>query len=198
MIGELHIVAGVGLVDGEDLQHVPVVFLQEALHPFGVPVGRRGADCVNRPVLGVEGRCGLDVGQRVSAVKLRHFHQFALVGIRQAQDVVICDELFQLVHGGPGVGKKAPGVAVFPADGGENPGDGLMASGFVIGREGHSGVIPAPELSGGDVHLTRNAMEFALGAGQDLVGGNVAIDRELQFSVERFLSQPPVPGGTFA
>ena len=55
MVGELHIVARVGLVDGEDLQHVLVVFLQKTFHPVCIPVSGRGADRVNSPVFRVEG-----------------------------------------------------------------------------------------------------------------------------------------------
>ena len=124
-------------------------------------------------------------------MKLRHFLQLTPVGVWEAQDIVFCDEVLQFVDSSPGISEEVCGFAVFPADRIKHPGDRLMASGCVIGRKGRPGVISAPELPGSDVHLTRDTMEFVLGAGEDLVGGNVAIGGELQFAIELLLAQSP-------
>ena len=90
---ELDVVAGIGLVDRQDLEHRPVVFLEEARDPLGRPVGRRRADRVLARAARVERRGRVQVGHRVAPHEFGHLDDPALVGLGQAEDLLRGDEV---------------------------------------------------------------------------------------------------------
>ena len=96
---KLHIMAGIRFVDREDLQHVPVVFFQQALDPLRIPILGRGADRIHAPGSRVQRRGGVQVGGRIAPPKLRHLNHLAAIRLRQAEDVVGANELLDAGDG---------------------------------------------------------------------------------------------------
>ena len=144
MVCELDVMTGVGLVYGKNLEHMPVVFLQEALHLLIAPIGWRWADRIDCLIVWIKRRSRLDVGERVSTMKFRHFRQLALVGFGQAKNILGSYEFFQLLDGGPCVGEKAFGCAMFLSDGLKDTSDSLVPALKIVGRESKLFVISGP------------------------------------------------------
>ena len=74
---QLHVMPGIAFVDGQDLQHVTVVFLQKTLHLLRRPVRRRRADGVIAVGVGIQRRRVVQIRQRVAAAEFRHHDHLA-------------------------------------------------------------------------------------------------------------------------
>ena len=92
---QLNIVAGVGFMDGEYLQHLAVVFPQKARHTRGLPVGWRGADCINAGCGCIERWSRFQKGDTVATLKFGHLDNFTTIRIRKPQDLMFLDKVFQ-------------------------------------------------------------------------------------------------------
>ena len=100
----LHVVPGIGFVDGENPEHVPVVFLQETIDSVGIPRGRWWADRIVAGGGGVKRRRRGHVGNALAPLELRHFDDLTAVGIRQFENVRLLDETLDVSHGGACIG----------------------------------------------------------------------------------------------
>src|SRR5258708_6461062 len=91
--------AGIGLVNGENLKHVAVVLFQKTSHSAGVPILRRRTDRINAGGFGIEGRSGVQESNAVSSLELGHFDDLAVIGVWKSKDVFFFDKGLDLGHG---------------------------------------------------------------------------------------------------
>src|SRR5438477_3929346 len=185
--------SGVSLVNGEDLQHVAVVFFQEAFHALRVPIRRRRTDRVEAGRLRIEWRRGLQISQRIPALELRHFDDLTAIGIGQAKDVMLPDECFDAIHRGAGVLHQVFRFAVLLTDGVDHLADGHTPTSYIVRRQHHRWVILAPKLAGDDIHVALHAGKLRLGVRQYFPGSNSSVEHQLEFAGELFPAQTPIP-----
>ena len=190
-IGQLHVVAGVGLVDRQDLQHVAVVFLQQAADACRVPVLGRRADGIETRRGGVQRRGRVHVGRRIPPLELRHFDHLAAVRFGQAQYLVIANEAANALDRRPGVTDQVLRPAVFLLDRLADQADRRAMSGRVVRRQGRERIIAAPELPCGEIEFALDADEIGLGGGQHLIGRQAGIELQRKLLGELRLAQPP-------
>ena len=118
-----------------------------------------------------------------------------MVRVRQAQDVVVLDELLDLLYRGLRVLHEVFRLAVLLADSGDDAADGLAPPLLVVGRQRLAGKALAPHLPGHDVQFALDPREFLLRLGPDLLGVQSRIQFQLQLAIETLFAEAPVPLG---
>ena len=127
--------ARIGLVDRQHLEHVAVVFLQQAPDPRRVPILGRRADGIETLGGGVQRRGRVHVGRRIAPLELRHFDHLAAIRIGQTQDLVIANEAADPLDRRPGVAGEVLRPAMFLLDRLDDGPDRRAMPGRVVRRQ---------------------------------------------------------------
>ena len=176
--------AGIAFVNGQDLQHVTVVFLQKTLHLLRRPIRRRRADGVIAVGVGVQRRRVVEIRQRISAAEFRHHDHLAAVRVRQLDVIPFPDESLDVLDGGARVRDQVLRLAVVLVDRVNDFQDGFALAGGVVRRQRLLRKILAPKLARDDIHVAPDLGEFCFGVRQVLFGGDARIGFQLKFFVE--------------
>src|SRR5438876_831592 len=90
--------ARIGFMNRQNLQHVPVVFLEKTLHAFFVPIRWRRTDGVEADGIGIERWRRFEIGQCIASLELGHLDYLTAVRIRQAQDIPFANESLNTIN----------------------------------------------------------------------------------------------------
>ena len=183
--------AGIRLVDCQDVQHPAVVLLEIALHPPCFPIARRRADGVDAGGFRIQRRRGVQIRRRVAALKLGHLDDLAKVRVRQAQDIVGANELLDVRDTLLRIGDQRLRLAVLAVVMGQHAMDRLAAAFGIIGRQRHAWERRAPELPGDHIHVAHDTRELRQSFVQHLGRRETGVQLELHLSFKAFLAQPP-------
>ena len=187
--------AGIAFVNGENVQHPAVVFLQIALHPFGIPVFGRRADGKLARSVGVQWRRRIHVGGGVAALEFGHFDNLAVVGLRQAEDVVGGNEILELRDAPFHHACQLFRPTMLLGDRIQHTLHGVAAALLVIRWQRLPRRILAPKLTGDDVHVALHAGELGFGVGHHLVGADGGVQLQVQLAGKPLRAQPPLAIG---
>src|ERR1051326_3948178 len=107
-------------MNGEDLEHVAVVFLEVALHPQRVPIfGGRTYGVVSGGIR-IEGWWRIHVSCGVAPLEFGHLDHSAAIGLRQLEDASLFNEAFDIRNVLFDFGGELFGRAMFMADCGQD------------------------------------------------------------------------------
>ena len=194
-VGQLQIMAGRALVDGQAFQGPVVVFPQEGLRLLGAPVLGDGRELVEGGQVAIERSGRIAIGHGHPALELRREHQLHRLGGRGDDGVGghEGDGRIELGLGDLDQGLRRRPVGIDHLQG---RGDGrLLGLGSgVVGRRRRSGAA-SQDLAGEHVHPRPHLGQRPLGVGLDLGPGQIAVEGEAQLGVIELRTQPPLAGG---
>ena len=192
----LHVVAGHGLVDGEQLQLVEVVLAQLGFDALLVPVRRDRGDPVKGAQLRLQRRGGIEAAHRVDAAHELGRRDHLQVGARGQREQVL------FLHEGAGLVQVLAGVVHVRFAGGVALGDfgqdfaddGVLACASPVSSAWSlwAGQICACSGSASSSMRARTAVQIALGVLEHGVGFDAAFQDVAEFARVELLPEPPV------